>query len=80
LSKKWTARVYVFFKPTPSIEYVDGHKAYIFKCSRRCCHSTTSKFVRHYLYTADASSTSNLHRHAKICWGEEAIAASDHPG
>ncbi|KAH9039161.1 hypothetical protein EDB85DRAFT_1859946, partial [Lactarius pseudohatsudake] len=77
LSKKWTAQVYAFFKPTPLIEYVDGHKAYVFKCSMRRCRNTTSKFIRHYLYTADASSTSNLRRHAKICWGGEAIAAAD---
>ncbi|KAH9013388.1 hypothetical protein EDB85DRAFT_1877065, partial [Lactarius pseudohatsudake] len=60
LSKKWTARVYAFFKPTPSIEYVDGRKAYVFECNMRRCHSTASKFVRRYLYTGDASSTSNL--------------------
>ncbi|KAH9033808.1 hypothetical protein EDB85DRAFT_1864284, partial [Lactarius pseudohatsudake] len=77
LSKKWTARVYAFFKPTPSIEYVDGRKAYVFECNMRRCRSTASKFVRRYLYTGDASSTSNLRRHAKICWGDEAVAAAD---
>ena len=25
----------------------------------------------------DAKSTSNLHKHAKICWGEEPVAAAD---
>jgi hypothetical protein len=33
--------------------------------------------VRRYLDTGDAKSTSNLRKHAKICWGEEAVAAAD---
>ena len=33
--------------------------------------------VHHYLNTADATSTSNLRKHAKVCWGEEAIAVAD---
>jgi len=33
--------------------------------------------VRHYLDTSDAKSTSNLHKHAKICWGEEEVTSAD---
>lgn len=33
--------------------------------------------VHRYLNTGDAKSTSNLCKHAKICWGEEAMAAAD---
>jgi hypothetical protein len=33
--------------------------------------------VRRYLDTTDAKSTSNLRKHAKVCWGEEAVAAVD---
>ena len=33
--------------------------------------------VRRYLDTGDAKSTSNLRKHAKICWGEDAVAAAD---
>jgi ribulose-5-phosphate 4-epimerase/fuculose-1-phosphate aldolase len=29
------------------------------------------------LDTGDAKSTSGLHRHAKNCWGEEAVEAAD---
>lgn len=36
-----------------------------------------SHMVRRYLDTGDAKSTSNLREHAKICWGEEAVAAAD---
>lgn len=35
------------------------------------------RVVRRYLDTGDAKSTSNLRKHAKICWGEEALAAAD---
>jgi hypothetical protein len=35
------------------------------------------RMVRRYLDTGDAKSTSNLRKHAKICWGEEAVAAAD---
>jgi hypothetical protein len=33
--------------------------------------------VRRYLDTSDAKSTSNLRKHAKICWGEETVVAAD---
>lgn len=33
--------------------------------------------VQRYLDTADGKSTSNLHCHAKICWGERAVAGAD---
>jgi hypothetical protein len=32
--------------------------------------------VRRYLDTGDAKSTSNLHKHAKGCWGEAIVAAA----
>lgn len=35
------------------------------------------RHVRRYLDTTDGKSTGNLRRHAKICWGEEAVAAAD---
>ena len=30
-----------------------------------------------YLDTDDAKSTGNLHKHAKVCWGEETVATAD---
>ena len=33
--------------------------------------------VRRYLDTGDAKSTRNLCKHAKICWGEDTVAAAD---
>ena len=35
------------------------------------------RIVRRYLDTGDAKSTGNLRKHAKICWGEDAVAAAD---
>ena len=35
------------------------------------------QIVHQYLDTGDAKSTSNLRKHAKIYWGEEAVSAAD---
>ncbi|KAF8256912.1 hypothetical protein EI94DRAFT_1559416, partial [Lactarius quietus] len=79
LSKKWDAPIYVFFKPSATIEYVDRRKAHVFECgAARCC--CKSKYVWRFLYTGDASLTSNMCRHAKICWGDETVTAADSMG
>ena len=77
--KRWDAPVYAFFKPIPAIEYVSGCKAHIFECVAASCRQKT-KYVRRFLYTGDTSSTSNLRRHAKACWGDKAVAAADQTG
>jgi hypothetical protein len=79
MSKKWDAPVYVFFKPSATIKYVGKCKAHVFEFGAAHCHCK-SKFVQWFLYTGDASSTSNMCRHAKICWGDEAITAADTTG
>jgi len=35
------------------------------------------RYVRRYLDTTDARSTSNLRKHAKICWTDEVVAHAD---
>jgi hypothetical protein len=35
------------------------------------------RHVRRYLDTSDWKSTSNLRRHAKICWGVDAVEGAD---
>lgn len=78
LSKDWTSPVYVFFKPTPAIEYIKEHRVHVFECAAKHCHGRgNGRQVRRYLDTGDAKSTSNLRKHAKTCWGEEAVAAAD---
>ena len=70
--------MYLFFKQRPSVEYINNHHVHIFECSATCCMGKgNGQMVCHYLDTGDAKSTSNLHKHAKICWGEEAVAATD---
>ena len=43
----------------------------------RCMGKGNGRMVRRYLDTGDAKSTSNLRKHAKICWGEEAVTVAD---
>lgn len=76
--RHWNTPIYAFFRPTPAIEHIDGRRAHVFVCSAKTCKgkSKHGRNVRRYLNTADATSTSNLRRHAKTCWGDEAVAAA----
>jgi hypothetical protein len=76
LHKDWDAPIYVFLNPLPSIEYVHKQKSHVFKCSTSQCHYQT-RFVHWYLDKSDVKSTSNLHCHAKACWGNEVVVAAD---
>ena len=77
LIKDWNAPVYAFFRPTPSIMYIDDHQVHVFTCNAKTCKrkGKNGQEVWRYLNTADALSMSNLRWHAKICWGEEIVAA-----
>jgi hypothetical protein len=81
LLKEWNAPVYAFFNPVPSIDYVGNppRRVHIFECNAKACigKGMNRRHVRRFLDTADGKSTSNLRRHAKICWGEEAVAGAD---
>lgn len=78
LSKEWNSPIYVFFKPTPSIEYIKGRRVHVFECSAKHCKGKgNGRMVRRYLDTSDAKSTGNLRKHARVCWGEETVAAAD---
>ena len=76
LSKEWDAPIYVFFKPMPTVQYIDGRKAHTFECGAKKCHCR-NRFVRQFLDKGDAKSMGNLCRHATKCWGEEAVAAAN---
>ena len=73
MSKKWTSPVYVFFKKTPQIEYKEGRRVHAFECGAGRCKGHNSRYVYRYLDKGDANSTSNLLRHAKICWGAKVV-------
>jgi hypothetical protein len=61
----------------PRIEYVDTCQVHVFECAASHCKGKHGHDVRHFLDTGDAKSTSGLRRHAKMCWGEEAVNAAD---
>ena len=76
MAKDWTSPIYGFFKPRPAIEVVDGHRCHEFKCAAPHCKGkgVRPQIVRRYLDKADKGSTSNMHKHAKNCWGGEIVS------
>ncbi|KAF8805491.1 hypothetical protein BYT27DRAFT_7192513 [Phlegmacium glaucopus] len=79
LQKDWTAPIYAFFKPTPTIEHIGGRRVHVFECIAETCKARGRKArqVNRYLDKADARSTSNLRKHAKMCWGTDIVEAAD---
>ena len=75
--KEWSSPIYVFFKQTPRIEYVEDRRAHVFVCAAGRCKGKNGRGFRRFLDKGDRKSTSNLRKHAKICWGSEAIEAAD---
>ncbi|OCH84526.1 hypothetical protein OBBRIDRAFT_715153, partial [Obba rivulosa] len=74
LAKKWTACVYVFFKPVLTIfEDDNGRYAHVFKCTNK----EYGKTIRCYFDMKDFFSTSNLCKHILACWGENALEAAN---
>ncbi|PPR01789.1 hypothetical protein CVT24_001704 [Panaeolus cyanescens] len=69
MMKKWNSPIYAFYHPTPAIGHENGHRYHEFKCYAKSC----KKKIRRFLNKGDAGSTSNLRKHAKRCWGEDAI-------
>jgi hypothetical protein len=60
------------------IEYVKGCRVHVFECNAKHCKGKgNGRFVCRYLDTTDAKSTSNLRKHAKICFGDEEVASAD---
>jgi len=76
MAKKWSSPVYVFFKRTPRIEDKGGRRCHVFECAASRCKGRNSRYVHRFLDKGDANSTSNLLRHAKICWETEAVEAA----
>lgn len=77
LSETWTVPVYALFRPVPEILHdPKGRCAHGFYCKITGCN----KIVRQYLDTADPKSTTNLYKHVKVCWGEEAYKAAAQQG
>jgi hypothetical protein len=77
LSKDWTSPIYVFFRKEPRVEYIKGRRVHVFECAAGRCRGKNGRDVRRFLDTGDAKSTSGLRRHAKNCWGDDAVVAAD---
>ncbi|KAF9064680.1 hypothetical protein BDP27DRAFT_1155391, partial [Rhodocollybia butyracea] len=69
---KHKAPIYAFYNAEPDIEFDDDGTAQyiIFSCSACCTH------VKQGLKSSDKALTGALIRHAKSCWGEEAVNAA----
>jgi hypothetical protein len=52
---------------------VDGRRCHTFKCAGKSCKVK----IRRYLDTRDSGSTSNMRKHVKSCWGEDALKGAD---
>lgn len=77
LSKDWTSPIYVFFRKEPRVEYIKERRVHVFECAAARCRGKNGRDVHRFLDTGDAKSTSGLCRHAKNCWGEDAVVAAD---
>ncbi|KAI0359343.1 hypothetical protein OH77DRAFT_1372462, partial [Trametes cingulata] len=73
LRAEWTSPVYAFYHPEPEIEYVKGRRSHVFRCLAKGCKHR----CRRFLDKGDASSTSNLRRHVRKCWGAESLKEAD---
>lgn len=75
MSKDWTSPIYGFFEARPAIEVVEGRRCHEFKCSAPHCKGKgiRRRIVRRFLDKGDKCSTSNMHKHAKVCWGGEIV-------
>ena len=76
MAKDWTSPIYGFFEAHPTIEVAEGRHCHDFKCAAPYCKGkgARGRLARHYLDKKDKSSTSNMHKHAKICWGVEIVS------
>ncbi|KAL6298217.1 hypothetical protein BKA93DRAFT_820487 [Sparassis latifolia] len=74
MQKDWTVTAYAFYKPEVTIETDKaGVRGHVFCCANRGCKMK----VKRWLDKGDRTSTGNMHRHIRKCWGEEALAAAD---
>src|SRR6267154_1298393 len=60
----------------PQIKYINSHLIHIFKCMASYYKGKNGHDVCRFLDTGDAKLTSGLHRHVRMCWGDEAINAA----
>lgn len=76
LKDDWNAPIYAFFHPVPTIGYEKGRHYHEFKCFASQC----TKGVHRYLDKQDVKLTSNLHKHARLCWGANTVKLATEAG
>ncbi|KZV89380.1 hypothetical protein EXIGLDRAFT_618283, partial [Exidia glandulosa HHB12029] len=69
LMKGWTSPIYAFYNPTFRIGYEGGRRYHAFQCAAKGC----KKEVRRFLNGSNATSTSNLIKHARKCFGKDTV-------
>ncbi|KAJ7019449.1 hypothetical protein C8F04DRAFT_897508, partial [Mycena alexandri] len=72
LKKSWTSHIYAFYSGDVETMYKNGQLHHVFTCAARNCRHTVARNQS----SKDASSTKNLHTHAKKCWGEDNVKAA----
>jgi hypothetical protein len=80
MAKEWTAPIYAFFEPRPSIEVIGSRRCHEFKCATPQCKGLgrgNPHIVRQFLDTGDQVSTSNMCRHAGQCWSPALVQEAD---
>jgi hypothetical protein len=79
LIRGWNAPIYAFFVAVPEIEYYSGRRIHVFWCLAKTCQGKgkTPRCVNRFFDKGDASSTSNLRKHAKKCWGDDVVKLAD---
>ncbi len=69
LHTEWKSPIYGFYDEDIQLVIIDNRKAILFQCAARGCGKTLQRFHD----THDRSSSGNLHKHTRLCWGEEAV-------
>lgn len=61
---------------------MNDQRIHAFECNAGHCRGKgkNEHFVRRNLHTADATSTSNLRKHAILCWGKDVVDAAKATG
>jgi hypothetical protein len=61
------------------VQVVNDRRCHEFICGAPHCKGkgVKGRNVRRFLDTSDARSTSNLRKHAKMCWGAELVEQAD---
>jgi len=69
MSKKWESHAYAFYHPAEIGTGKDGHHMHIFRCAAWGCKHKVQCYI-------EKTSTSNMIKHAKSCWGDDAWCAA----